>query len=65
MPEIDVNSRDWLTVKEFAELLQVSTGTVRNWVRAGRITADQLSPKIWRIPKTELEKFSRGEEAKA
>ena len=57
MPE-NMQNRTWLTVKETAEALDVSAGTIRNWIRAGRIRANQLSPKLWRIPKTELAKFT-------
>ncbi|MBA2453876.1 MAG: MerR family DNA-binding transcriptional regulator [Chloroflexia bacterium] len=33
------NIRDYLGVKEAAELVGVSPATVRNWERAGKITA--------------------------
>lgn len=30
---------DWLTAREVAEMFKVQIGTVRNWDRAGRLTA--------------------------
>jgi hypothetical protein len=37
--QMNRNLRDYLQVKEAAEILGVSPSTLRNWERAGKITA--------------------------
>ena len=59
------NSNQWLTVSEVAERFQVSRNTVGRWVRAGLLSAIDVSPnsKIgshrpsWRIRSDNLESF--------
>ena len=34
-------SREWYTVKEAAPVLQVSADTIRRWIAAGRLDAEQ------------------------
>jgi len=35
------NQERWLTVKEYADLMRVSEETVRRWIRAGHLKAEQ------------------------
>lgn len=39
MPTSPQDLDDWLTAREVAEMFKVQIGTVRNWDRAGRLTA--------------------------
>lgn len=34
--------REYMTVTEVAEMLGVSLGTVRNWIRAGEVTSFKI-----------------------
>ena len=52
---------DFLTPEEAAELCRVSTQTVLNWIRAGRLPAVRLSPRVIRIPRVAFERFRQGE----
>lgn len=45
-------------VKQVAEMLGTSTGTVRGWIRSGRLRAKQPSRLIL-IPAAELDRFIR------
>ena len=38
-------SQEWWTVKEAAEHLRVSTQTVRQYIRQGRIASSQVTPR--------------------
>ncbi len=49
----------FLTVKEAAALLGVSTRTVYGWIRDGRIPSVRFGPKLLRVPKDKL--FALGE----
>jgi excisionase family DNA binding protein len=37
---------EWLTVTETAEYLGVSTKTIRNYIRSGRLEAERVGPKL-------------------
>jgi excisionase family DNA binding protein len=37
---------EWLTVGEAAESLNVSTKTIRNYIKAGRLEAERQGPKL-------------------
>jgi len=45
------------TVKEVANTLRITDGTVRNWIRLGDIKAIRVSGILIRIPEEELEKL--------
>jgi len=47
--------RDVLTVEEIAEDLRVSAGTVRRWIRGGKLPAFGLGQ--YRIRRADYEKF--------
>ena len=42
-------SRDWVTMAEAAAYLHVNKGTVRAWIKKGRITAVRLGYKTVRV----------------
>jgi excisionase family DNA binding protein len=44
------------TIKEVAELLKVSDGGVRKWLKTGKLKGIKLG-RIWRIKKSDLEEF--------
>jgi excisionase family DNA binding protein len=37
---------EWLTVREAAEYLNVSTKTIRNYIKSGRLEAERQGPKL-------------------
>lgn len=47
-----------LTITDVAEVLQVSTKTVRRWIANGDLPAHRLG-RQWRIAPAELERFLR------
>lgn len=49
---IDVNTR-LLSVEEYAELYGVNEGTVRQWIRRGKIRSAVKSGRVWMIPELE------------
>jgi len=44
------------TIKEVAELLKVSDGGVRKWLKTGKLKGIKLG-RIWRIKKSDLEEY--------
>ena len=44
---------NYLTVEEMAQTLRVEVGTVRRWLRSGKLRGLKLD-RVWRIPQTEL-----------
>lgn len=57
MKKIPIDERDWMTVKEFADDVQLSAQTVRDWIKTGKLKAVKISDRTIRIPKTELERL--------
>ena len=49
----------YLTIEESADLLSVSTKTIRNWIAAGRVKADRVGPRLVRIDQASLEALVR------
>ena len=51
--------RDWLTLAQAAEYLQVSPFTVLRWIKAKKLPAKQLNGRKspWRIKANDLEDF--------
>ena len=47
-----------LTISDIAERLQVSTKTIRRWIKKGDLIAHQLGSQ-WRISKVDMELFLR------
>ena len=48
-----------LTVQQSAEVLGCSVGTIRNWIREGRLRAYRVGPRLLRIKPDDLEKTLR------
>ena len=44
----------YLTVEELAHTLKVEVGTVRRWLRTGKLRGLKMD-RVWRIPQTELQ----------
>ncbi len=58
MSELKSPGKDWYTVREVAELLQVYVGTVRRWIREGELPALSLGKKAGqRIAAEDLNAF--------
>lgn len=51
---------DFLTPQEAAAACRVSTQTVYNWIKSGRLPAVRLSPRVIRIPRVVFERFRTG-----
>lgn len=49
----------FLTVEEFAHNIKVQEGTVRKWLREGKLRALKLD-RVWRIPESEVEAHLTG-----
>jgi excisionase family DNA binding protein len=49
----------YLSVAKAARLADVAPGTIRAWIRAGRLTA-QRAGRVLRVSRSELEKFMAG-----
>ena len=61
MPKMDERGQimgdKWLTLKEAAERLSVSTDTMRRWLAKGEIEGRQLPGGHWRIKLSEIERL--------
>lgn len=55
-----LNVKDMLTLKEAAEVLDVSTRTLNRYIKDGKIKAYMVGSK-WRFEKEEIERFIKGE----
>ena len=44
----------WLTIQEAADILRVSTRTIRKWIKAGELQAKKIGG-VWRIRRKEVE----------
>ncbi|MBM7279305.1 helix-turn-helix domain-containing protein [Gordonia rubripertincta] len=45
---------EWLTPAEVAAELKINVRTIREWIRAGRLKAEQLGPRTTRIRRAAL-----------
>lgn len=55
-----LNVKEMLTVKQVAELLDMSTRTVMRYIKAGKLKAYMIGNK-WRLEKEEIDRFIKGE----
>jgi excisionase family DNA binding protein len=51
------NNEKYYTAEEVAELLKVTTESVRRWIRDGKLRSVKLSGKFIRISQTDLDEF--------
>lgn len=59
-----MSERDWLTVREMADLAGVSIWAVRHWIVGGKLAAHRLTPKgRLRILKTDAANLLKGQPA--
>ena len=50
--------QEFISTVDLARIAGVNIGTVRSWIRTGKIQAVQPFPRSgWRIPKGEAERF--------
>lgn len=45
------------TPEDVANLLQVKTVTVHNWLRGGKLKGFRVGSKLWRITREQLQEF--------
>ena len=50
-PEIQDANREWLTPRQYAELMQVHISTVRRWLNKGEIPDAERHGNTWRTPR--------------
>jgi excisionase family DNA binding protein len=48
-----------LTTQQVAAILQLSPKTVKDWLRAGKLTGYKIG-RVWRVKEADLEAFIRG-----
>ena len=58
-PELE--GRLFFTPKEFGALVGVHRGTIFRWAQAGHLRLTKFSPRCSMVPKSELERYMRGE----
>jgi len=51
------NNNKYYTAEEVAEILKVTTESVRRWIRDGKLRSVKLSGKFIRISQTDLDEF--------
>lgn len=51
------NNNKYYTADEVAEMLKVTTESVRRWIRGGKLKSVKLSGKFIRISQTDLDEF--------
>lgn len=55
-----LNVKEMLTIKEAAEVLDVSTRSINRYIKEGSLKAYMVGNK-WRIEKEEIQRFIKGE----
>lgn len=53
------NADDYLSVSKAARVADVAPGTIRAWIRAGRLCGRRAG-RVWRVGRSELEQFLAG-----
>ena len=51
----------WLTPDRAAEEYNLKAGTIRKWLRQGKLKGFKVGGSLWRISETELERFITGQ----
>lgn len=57
MEETNRQPEQWMTTAEVAELARVSVSCVSNWFRTGRLPGRELSPRVRRFRRADVEEF--------
>ncbi len=52
---------NYLTPEEAADRYRIKVGTIRKWLRQGKLQGYKVGGTLWRIPETELESFIKGD----
>jgi excisionase family DNA binding protein len=55
-------SETYLTPEEAAARYKLKVGTVRKWLRQGKLKGFKVAGTLWRISEAELERFINGGE---
>jgi excisionase family DNA binding protein len=53
------NHPDFVSVERAAEMLSVSTKTIRNWIKSGDLPAFEAGPKLLRISVLDIRAFCK------
>jgi len=59
--EINTNGRNWYTVEEFAQLLELKPETIYRWGKNNVIKTFKVTPRRVGIPVSEYKKYLKGE----
>jgi excisionase family DNA binding protein len=59
--DIPLTEKKFFTYTEFGSIVGVTKQTVYMWVKKGYLRAARFSPQCVMIPRTELERYERGE----
>ena len=51
---------EWLSPDEVAIIYNIKAGTIRKWLRNGKVQGYQVGGKLWRIDKSIFDKFVEG-----
>jgi len=54
---MDTKPQNYYTAEEIAEMLKVTTESVRRWIRNGKLKSIKLSGKFIRISRDDLDEF--------
>ncbi len=54
---VSLPEKEMLSVREVAKLFGVSEVTVRQWLYEGKLAAIKTPTGLWRIPRSEVEKY--------
>lgn len=49
----------FVTLSEAAEMVSLTTGRLRQMLRAGEISGQKAGPRLWLIPRREAEKLAK------
>lgn len=49
---------DYMTVGQAAEALGVSPRAIRHRIAVGEMQAEQINPRLWMIPRAEVERWT-------
>ena len=47
----------WLSPDEVATIYNIKAGTIRKWLRNGKVQGHQVGGKLWRIDKSMFDNF--------